>query len=108
MTQDIINKINKYFSTQPVDKAWLFGSYARGEETSASDIDIMVTYVPGFRPGLFGICRIIDQLEQLLGLKVDLVESGTLYPRIAKEVESQKIEIYERETQGSTTVGAYS
>lgn len=98
MTQNIINNINEYFSTQPIDKAWLFGSYVRGEETPVSDIDIMVTYVPGFRPGLFGICKITDQLENLLGLKVDLVERGTLYPGIAKVVESQKIEIYERQT----------
>ena len=33
--------IAEYFKTQPVLKAWLFGSYARGEQTPDSDIDIL-------------------------------------------------------------------
>lgn len=96
MTQTVLNKLRDFFSTQPVEKAWLFGSYSRGEETDSSDVDIMVSYTPGYRPGLFGICRLIESLEKLLGKKVDLVERGTLYPRVAKDVESQKIKIYER------------
>lgn len=95
MKAALINTLKTYLKSQPVDKAWVFGSYARGEETSKSDIDIMVSYIPGHRPGLFGICALIDGLEKVLGLKVDLVEQGTLYPRIAKEVEIQKIPVYE-------------
>ena len=96
MTQTLINKLREFFSTQPVEKAWLFGSYSRGEETENSDIDILVSYLPGYRPGLFGICRLTESLENLLGIKVDLVESGTLYQSVAKEVEQDKIQIYER------------
>lgn len=96
MKRSITTKLNEFFSTQPVEKAWIFGSYARGEETESSDLDIMVTYSSDFRPGLFGICRLIEQLEKIVGIKVDLVERGTLYPTIAKEVELQKIPIYER------------
>ena len=36
--------IADYFKTQPVVKAWLFGSFARGEETPESDVDILVQY----------------------------------------------------------------
>jgi hypothetical protein len=36
--------IAEYFKTQPVLKAWLFGSYARGEEREDSDVDIL--FVP--------------------------------------------------------------
>ena len=36
--------IADYFKTQPVSRAWLFGSFARGEETPDSDIDILVEY----------------------------------------------------------------
>ena len=35
-------QIAEYFKTQPVVKAWLFGSYARGEQTEDSDVDLMV------------------------------------------------------------------
>lgn len=41
-TQDIKTTIAEYFKTQPVLKAWLFGSFARGEETPDSDVDILV------------------------------------------------------------------
>ena len=41
-TQDMIQKIAEYFKTQPVLKAWLFGSYSRGEERPDSDVDILV------------------------------------------------------------------
>lgn len=35
----MINRLNRYFSTQPVSKAWVFGSFSRGEETPLSDVD---------------------------------------------------------------------
>ena len=38
----IIETLRQYFSTQPVLKAWLFGSFSRGEETQDSDVDIIV------------------------------------------------------------------
>ena len=34
-------KIADYFKTQPIQRAWLFGSFARGEETPISDVGIM-------------------------------------------------------------------
>lgn len=91
-----LEKVRRYFSTLPVENAWLFGSYARGEETPDSDVDILVTYTPDKRPGLFGIVDIVDTLEEILGVKVDLVERCCMFPRVAKEVEKQKIQIYER------------
>ena len=36
--QQMIKKIAEYFKTQPVLKAWLFGSYSRGEERPDSDV----------------------------------------------------------------------
>ena len=41
-TQDMIQKIAEYFKMQLVLKAWLFGSYSRGEERPDSDVDILV------------------------------------------------------------------
>ena len=34
--------IAEYFKTQPVLKAWLFGSFARGEEREDSDVDLLI------------------------------------------------------------------
>lgn len=96
LRQIIVNKLKEFFSTQPVERVWLFGSFARNEERPDSDVDIMVAYTPGHRLGLFGICELIEKIEKLVGRKVDLVEKGTLYPIVEKEVESQKVLIYER------------
>ena len=41
-TQAMKKTLANYFKTQPVLKAWLFGSFARGEETPDSDVDILV------------------------------------------------------------------
>lgn len=90
------DKLRQFFVTQPIEKAWLFGSFARGEQTPDSDVDILVTYIENRRPGLFGIVDIVDSLQKILGAKVDLVERSCLYPRVAQEVEKQKIPIYER------------
>ena len=43
-TQTMKKVIADYFKTQPVLKAWLFGSFARGEERPTSDVDIL--FVP--------------------------------------------------------------
>lgn len=43
-TATMTRMIAEYFKTQPVVKAWLFGSFARGEENPQSDVDILVEY----------------------------------------------------------------
>ena len=44
MSTEMLETIREYFKTQPVLKAWLFGSFARGEETEDSDVDILVVF----------------------------------------------------------------
>lgn len=39
--------IADYFKTQPVVKAWLFGSFARGEETPLSDVGLQFAWGNG-------------------------------------------------------------
>lgn len=46
-TQTMTQLIAEYFKTQPVLKAWIFGSYARGEQTEESDIDILILQFVG-------------------------------------------------------------
>ncbi len=98
MSPKIIQKLRAFFPSEPVEKAWIFGSYARGEETPESDVDILVRYTKNTCLGLFGIAELIEKLENLLGKKVDLVDEDTLYPRVAKMVNAEKIQIYERST----------
>lgn len=61
-------------------KAWVFGSFARGEFTKNSDIDLMVRFKRPDQVSLFDYGDISYRLEKLLGVKVDLVEEGYLQP----------------------------
>ena len=92
----IIPAIQGFLATQPISKAWLFGSYSRGEETKGSDVDILVSFEEGAKISLFKYANIICQLEALLNLKVDLVEEGTLLPFAMQTTNHDKILIYER------------
>ena len=84
-----------YFKTQPVLKAWLFGSFSRNEQKPDSDVDIIVLLDKSRPIGLkfFGMW---NDLEELLGRKVDLVSEGTLLPFAQESAEKDKILIYER------------
>ena len=82
---------------QPILRAWLFGSYSRGEETPDSDIDIMVDYDnSNGMVSLFKMGGILMDLSDLLGKKVDLVESRGLMDFARESIERDKILIYER------------
>ena len=100
-TQTLSQTIADYFKTQPVLKAWLFGSFARGEETSRSDVDIL--FVPDYsgKPfTLFTHGGMLMDLQELLGREVDLVVDGTLRPYAAETANRDKILIYERKSEG--------
>ena len=97
MTTNMIKTtVADYFETQPVLKAWLFGSYSRGEQTKESDVDILVQYDRSQRIGLLKIAGMHIDLENLLGHKVDIVEDGTLRPWAVESVNKDKCLIYER------------
>ncbi|MBE6257813.1 MAG: nucleotidyltransferase [Prevotella sp.] len=91
----IIKLIADYFKTQPVLKAYLFGSFSRGEETESSDIDILIVLDESQHIGLkfFGM---YEDLKDLLGRKVDLVTERSLAPFARESVNRDKILIYER------------
>ena len=95
MDKNIIDIICQYFSRKPIEKAWVFGSFSRGEQRPDIDIDILITFVPNTKMGLqfFGM---IDDLEKLLNRSVDLVVEGDLLPFAAKSANRDKKLIYER------------
>lgn len=95
-TNDIIPKIQRFLVGQPIKKAWLFGSYSRGEERPDSDIDILVEYDNSDKISLLTISRIMVQMKHLLGHDVDLVENGQLLPFAQDSANHDKILIYER------------
>ncbi|MBO4434242.1 MAG: nucleotidyltransferase domain-containing protein [Bacteroidales bacterium] len=93
---EMMSKVQKYLSTIPVDKAWVFGSFARGEETSRSDLDLLVDYTAGSNLSLLDVIRFKQQLESIIGREVDLIQNGYLKPFAAASAEKDKYLIYER------------
>lgn len=97
--QNMIPKIQDFFGSQPITKAWLFGSCSRGEETTDSDIDILVEYDRRQnRISLMKIAGIMLNLEDLLHRKVDIVEANRLLPFAQETVNQDKFLIYERKS----------
>jgi len=94
-TPTMTRLIANYFKTQPVLKAWLFGSFARGEETPLSDVDLLVEFEDG-GVSLLKHCSMANDLEDLLDRSVDLVEDGTLLPFAVESANQDKKLIYER------------
>ncbi len=67
----------------------LFGSVARGEATAGSDVDLLVEF--GVPVGLFEYFAVKDRLEEILGVRVDMVTPGGLKPGIRERVMSEAI-----------------
>ena len=95
MNQEVRRTISNYFKNQPVDKAWVFGSFSRGEERADSDVDIMITLIPGTRMGLRFFAMNLE-LEELLHRPVDLVIEGDLLPFAEKTANRDKVLVYAR------------
>jgi predicted nucleotidyltransferase len=80
MKQDINNKIIDYLRKYDPLKIGLFGSYARGEETEQSDIDILVEFKKQIT--LFDLGEMKYDLTELLNRQVDIVTERAINKRI--------------------------
>lgn len=88
--------VRNYLSSLPVSKAWVFGSFARGEEKPESDLDLLIAYDKDAQVSLLSIIRWKLDIEKIVGRDVDLVEDGYLKPFAAKSANQEKYLIYER------------
>lgn len=86
----------EYFKTKPVLKAWMFGSYSRGEERPDSDVDILIVPDKTQHFSLFTLGGMYEDLKALLGREVDIITDGGLLPFARESAERDKKLIYER------------
>jgi predicted nucleotidyltransferase/DNA-binding XRE family transcriptional regulator len=63
----------------------VFGSVARGEDTDASDLDLLVRVPEG--TGLLALGRFTQELEDLLHVPVDVVPDDSVKPRVRRNIE---------------------
>ena len=89
---EIINEHREEFSAQyGVKSLALFGSVARDEATTTSDVDLLVEFD---RPvGLFGLFALQDHLEALFDCPVDLGTPDSLKPRLRENVLEEAIRV---------------
>jgi predicted nucleotidyltransferase len=67
----------------------VFGSVARGETGPASDVDLLVEMEPG--RSLLDLVALWQDLEDLLGCRVDLVTEGGLSPYLRDRIHAQTV-----------------
>ena len=90
LTEHQIKQVVAILKRHDVSKAGLFGSYASGEATQGSDVDILVEF--SGEKTLLDIVRLKHELEDTLSIDVDVVTYGALHPLIKDRVlESQRV-----------------
>ena len=92
----MVHTIQDFFRKEPVKRAWIFGSFSRMEERPDSDIDILVDLDASVPMGLLQYAGMINNLEELLGRKVDLVANGSVKPFALDSINRDKVLVYER------------
>lgn len=88
--QEIVSQLAKEYGAERV---YLFGSYARGEATEQSDIDLRIDKgeIRGLRfAGLLG------DLEEALGNKVDLISTAGMDEQFLEAIRPDELLLYER------------
>ena len=91
-TQAMTQQIADYFKTQPVLKAWLFGSFARGEQREDSDVDL---FVETQTANPFVLMEAKEYLMKVMQRPVDIIRNHkNLNPRLRKRIERDGIPVF--------------
>ncbi len=98
LSTDDIQSIRAYFKDKPVVRAFLFGSYSRGQASEQSDVDLLVELDYSKHIGL-GFVTMKFDLEEILHRKIDLVSSQAVSKHIRPFINNEKKLIYERSPQ---------
>ncbi len=94
-TTDISTAVSRVLTQYDVSEAYLFGSFARGEQTPDSDIDLRLACGNTMTFGT--LYELSHELEKELGRKVDIVTNPLehMRPAFRKSIEQDEVRIYE-------------
>lgn len=94
-TEIIIGKIKSFLKEDNrISAAYLFGSYARGEEKPDSDVDLMVEFKTDKNYSFFDLLDISFFLEKRINIKLDIVEKGFIHDFALQTATNDLIKIY--------------
>lgn len=95
--KSIISKIKQFLDRDGrVRKAWIFGSFTRGDDTSSSDVDLMIEEDSKAKFSYFDLADIQYQLEQRIQRKVDIGFAKSLKAHAEPHIKKEAILIYEK------------
>lgn len=89
----VVDKVSPILKRHHIRRAFVFGSFARGTATPASDVDLLVELSRPMGLSFFGLQ---NELEEAIGRKVDLVTPQALSPYIKDRVLASAQKIYEQ------------
>lgn len=92
---DISAVVSHVLAKYDISEAYLFGSFARGEQTPDSDIDLRL--VCGNTMTFGTLYELSYELEMELGRKVDVVTNPPehMRPAFRKSIEQDEVRVYE-------------
>ncbi|MEM3398050.1 MAG: nucleotidyltransferase domain-containing protein [Nitrososphaerota archaeon] len=98
MRDRVIRDLETFFDKEDeVLVAYLFGSYARGDQTAESDIDIAVLLSTPSHRVLEYYLHLINELSRVSGGEVDLIILNTAPPLLKHQVIKNGIVVYRRD-----------
>jgi predicted nucleotidyltransferase len=81
------DKILGYMKAHGASRIGVFGSYARGEARSDSDLDLLVWFSE--QQSLLGLIRMERELSELLGVKIDLLTEQAISPYLIERIKKE-------------------
>lgn len=85
--EEVCKQVRDYFATQKaVKRAWLFGSFARGDQDEKSDVDVLIEVPREQVFTLFDLAEIQFSLQERLNRKVDIAMTGALRDAFRKNI----------------------
>ena len=95
--ENIKHIVQEYFKDKPVNKVYLFGSYARGDADEESDVDLIVEIDDSKkRLSLYGFIELQLGIEKYLNKKVDLIEEHLFFSKVKSRLQPDKYILYQK------------
>jgi uncharacterized protein len=92
--EEIYQNILPFVDEYGIKRVGVFGSFARGEATESSDIDLVFDFQKDF--GLLTLSGLKIALEEKLDKKIDIVEFSSLDPSLAESIKDEVVIIHEQ------------
>jgi predicted nucleotidyltransferase len=89
--QEAWSDINRIAASHGARNVRVFGSVSRGEASMASDLDLLVDMAEG--RSLFDLVALSDELEETLGIDVDVVTEGSLSPYLRDRILAEAVSL---------------